>query len=428
MISNVYSYYLAHYGNKSTTKYDSHRRSELKNTYSRILKINRDTPFYKIDLSEEAQKYAIDLKEHARAFSNIAASLSASEDGDFSFKKSAISNDPDSVEVEFTGDGNNPPVQSFNIEIEQLASRQVNMGNYLSSTAHYLASGKYSFDLDIGDLTYEFQFGVGNSDSIINVQEKIARLINRSSIGLEASVVGDSQGNSALRIASESTGTTHMKSTIFRIKSNQDSTVFDPVNALGFARVEQYPANAIFSIDGIRHTSKNNVLTVDGVYELSLKKETQEGSPVTISMKNDSDSIVESIEELIHGYNQMISIANSEKGSRFEGTSRLKMEFSNLARSHSTLLSENGLQVSEDGSITVNREYIEKAVSEGTISDVFRNIGKFKNAIQNKAESISLNPMDYVNNKLVAYKNPGRSLMTPYYTSAYAGMMFNGYV
>ncbi|MGN0480737.1 MAG: hypothetical protein ACI4EV_04135, partial [Lachnospiraceae bacterium] len=60
--------------------------------------------------------------------------------------------------------------------------------------------------------------------------------------------------------------------------------------------------------------------------------------------------------------------------------------------------------------------------------DIFKNLGKFKNAVQNKAETIALNPMDYVNNKIVAYKNPGRSFTTPYYTSAYAGMMFNGYI
>lgn len=36
--------------------------------------------------------------------------------------------------------------------------------------------------------------------------------------------------------------------------------------------------------------------------------------------------------------------------------------------------------------------------------------------------------MDYVNNKIIAYKNPTRTYNDPYNLSAYTGMMFNGYI
>ena len=81
MISSVYSYYLSQYGNKSNSKYDSHTRTQLKNTYSKVVKINSQTPVYKLDLSTAAQKYAIDLKEHARALENITEDLSDGADG-----------------------------------------------------------------------------------------------------------------------------------------------------------------------------------------------------------------------------------------------------------------------------------------------------------------------------------------------------------
>jgi hypothetical protein len=35
--------------------------------------------------------------------------------------------------------------------------------------------------------------------------------------------------------------------------------------------------------------------------------------------------------------------------------------------------------------------------------------------------------MDYVDKKIVAYKNPGHNFASPYITSAYSGMMFNSY-
>lgn len=36
--------------------------------------------------------------------------------------------------------------------------------------------------------------------------------------------------------------------------------------------------------------------------------------------------------------------------------------------------------------------------------------------------------MNYVNNKIVAYKNPHKPVNDPYNLSAYSGMMFNGYI
>ena len=103
MISSVYSYYLAQYGHKTNSKYDSHTKAQLKNTYSRVLKSNSRTPTYKTDMSEAAQKYAIDLKENARELSNIANELSGSDGQGMAFKKSAVSSNSESVSAAYIG-------------------------------------------------------------------------------------------------------------------------------------------------------------------------------------------------------------------------------------------------------------------------------------------------------------------------------------
>ena len=51
MISNVYSYYLSQYGNKYNSKYESHTKAQLKNMSGKVMKINSQTPAYKIDTS-----------------------------------------------------------------------------------------------------------------------------------------------------------------------------------------------------------------------------------------------------------------------------------------------------------------------------------------------------------------------------------------
>ena len=426
MISSVYSYYLSQYGNKSNSKYDSHTRTQLKNTYSKVVKINSQTPVYKLDLSTAAQKYAIDLKEHARALENITEDLSDGADGTMTFKKSAVSSNASAVNASYITDfGAASDDESFDINVKQLACSQLNTGNYLQPRSKHIKPGEYSFDLSINDVIYEFQFKVDNSETTNNIQNKIARLINRSNIGLTANIKEDSLGNTAINIESESTGITGTTPVIFSIKSD-DANNQQLIDTLGLDRVTQYPANAIFDVDGDERSSMSNSITINKAYNVKLSKVTEE--PVTISLKADADSIVESLNELVAGYNNLISVTNDENNNHFQGTEKLQNEIASIARSYKKQLADSGLSLNKDGTISTDKEVIINADNKDALSHIYESLNSFKNSIKEKAEDIALNPMDYVNNKIIAYKNPLRSFPDPYNLSAYTGMMFNGYI
>ena len=184
MISSAYSYYVSQYGRKTNSKYDTHTRTQLKASYIRVLKANSQAPTYKIDFSEAAQKYAIDLKEHARQLCYITRDLSADASGEMIFKKSAQSSRPDAVSAEFIGDSSTPDTDSIDIYVKQLASQQVNTGNFLQPKQRLLKPGTYTFELNINNLTYEFEFDVSDSENNSDIQNKISRLINRSDMSL----------------------------------------------------------------------------------------------------------------------------------------------------------------------------------------------------------------------------------------------------
>lgn len=426
MISSVYSYYLSQYGNKSNSKYDSHTRTQLKNTYSKVVKINSQTPVYKLDLSTAAQKYAIDLKEHARALENITEDLSDGADGTMTFKKSAVSSNASAVNASYITDfGAASDDESFDINVKQLACSQLNTGNYLQPRSKHIKPGEYSFDLSINDVIYEFQFKVDNSETTNNIQNKIARLINRSNIGLTANIKEDSLGNTAINIESESTGINGTTPVIFSIKSD-DANNQPLIDTLGLDRVTQYPANAIFDVDGDERSSMSNSITINKAYDVKLSKVTEE--PVTISLKADADSIVESLDELVAGYNNLISVTNDENNNHFQGTEKLQNEIASIARSYKKQLADSGLSLNKDGTISADKEVIINADNKDALSHIYESLNSFKNSIKEKAENIALNPMDYVNNKIIAYKNPLRSFPDPYNLSAYTGMMFNGYI
>ena len=426
MISSVYSYYLSQYGNKSNSKYDSHTRTQLKNTYSKVVKINSQTPVYKLDLSTAAQKYAIDLKEHARALENITEDLSDGADGTMTFKKSAVSSNAYAVNASYITDfGAASDDESFDINVKQLACSQLNTGNYLQPRSKHIKPGEYSFDLSINDVIYEFQFKVDNSETTNNIQNKIARLINRSNIGLTANIKEDSLGNTAINIESESTGINGTTPVIFSIKSD-DANNQPLIDTLGLDRVTQYPANAIFDVDGDERSSMSNSITINKAYDVKLSKVTEE--PVTISLKADADSIVESLNELVAGYNNLISVTNDENNNHFQGTEKLQNEIASIARSYKKQLADSGLSLNKDGTISADKEVIINADNKDALSHIYESLNSFKNSIKEKAENIALNPMDYVYNKIIAYKNPLRSFPDPYNLSAYTGMMFNGYI
>lgn len=81
-IDSVYNYYLTTYGKtSSSSRYDAHKKSELRDTYNRIVKSNKDAPLYKIQLNDETERFVIDLKERAKNAKNVAASLSMNGGG-----------------------------------------------------------------------------------------------------------------------------------------------------------------------------------------------------------------------------------------------------------------------------------------------------------------------------------------------------------
>ena len=289
MISSAYSYYLSQYGHKVNAKYDTHDKTQLNNAYGKVVKTNSQAPVYKVDISEQAQKYAIDLKEHARELGFIARDLSDDQSGQMILRKSAQSSNPEAVEATYVGDSSSPDTSEFEVVVKQLASGQTNTGNFLQPGSRHIKPGNYSFDLNINNLTYEFEFNVSEAENSSDIQNKISRLINRSKIGLKSNVSTDSLGNTALEIKSESTGITSIKPTIFNIEgSDGKESNIELVNTLGLDRVTEYPTNAIYTINGNEQYSPSNEITINHAYGLKFNKTTDD-SPATISLSTDDN-------------------------------------------------------------------------------------------------------------------------------------------
>ena len=90
-------------------------------------------------------------------------------------------------------------------------------------------------------------------------------------------------------------------------------------------------------------------------------------------------------------------------------------------------LEKLGFVFNESGELSLNDEAFKNSILDESGHAQLSGIRNFTNSVLRKTDQISLNPIEYVDKKIVAYKNPGHNFATPYVTSNYSGMLFNSY-
>lgn len=431
---DAYAYYLSTYGQNRPTRYDSHKKSDLRKVYNAIVKTNREAPLYKLSGKDDVAKFAIDIKENAKAIQNVVASLSDSY-GDFSDsfrKKVAISSDEDSVSVKYVGDGSETTeLENFNIEVKQLSSPQINTGNFLKNDSLSIIPGSYSFDLNINSAAYEFLFNVNPGESNLDVMRKLAGLVNRSSLGISATIkhgtTDQGEPASALNLTSRQTGRINDEP-VFTVKPGPNASSIQFLETLGIEHISKEAENARFLLNGEELESLVNSFSISNTFELSLNNISPEGKPAEISFKTDVDAVADNIMSLVNTFNGILEIAQNSSVEATGDTNKLYNEMSSVSRSRRDSLGEIGLDVADNGTVSLNLDKLESAIQPENADTTFSRLSSFKNAIGAKADTIAINPMNYVNKVVVNYKNPGRTFTAPYFSTVYSGMMLDRYI
>lgn len=429
-IDSTYDYYIATYANQEVSRYDSHKKSDLRRVYNNIVRTNKESPLYKILNVQDATKYAIDIKEHAKSIQNVVASLSdkyGSFENSFQ-KKVAESSDEQSVSVKYVGNGKEEnQADQFSIEIQRLASPQNNTGNYLQDNSLSFTPGSYSFDLNTNTSSYEFQYNVNMGENNLNVIQKLANLVNNANLGIDAEVLSDGEGSSALSLTSKQTGLSSEEEYLFSIKPSASSESITAMGLLGISNVTSPAENSSFLLNGTEHSSLSNTFTINNAFELTLKG-TNTGTPATIGFKTNTDAVADNIQTLVDAYNKMVDTASAYAGSKVGDGNRLYNDLSSLTSHHRAELGYIGLMVDDESRITIDRDILANAVSPDRAENTFDTLTRFRDSMGSKADHASVNPMFYVNKILVAYKNPGHNFATPYISSIYSGMMLDSFI
>ena len=67
-LNNVYNFYMTTYAPKSSTPYDTHKKSELRHVYNSIVKMNKEAPLFILDTSKDSQQFAVGIRRTPESF------------------------------------------------------------------------------------------------------------------------------------------------------------------------------------------------------------------------------------------------------------------------------------------------------------------------------------------------------------------------
>lgn len=426
IIQGAYNYYLSTYGNSATSRYDTHKKSELRSVCNNILKINKESPLYKIRNNKQVPTFLIDIKENARQLKNVVSSLSDSGEGLKSAfqKKVAVSSDEDIVSATYIGSPENEDAsQNFDIEVRQLASPQTNLGNFLDSRSLDFAPGDYTFDLSTTTNSYEFQYTVNPDDTNRSIQEKLSRLFNNSGVGLTAEILTDERGKSALKLTSKQTGLSESESALFEITPKATINSIEAMETLGINQITSPAQNSFFIFNGEEYSTYSNVFTINKAFELKLNGISPEDTPSQIGFKTSVDAVADNLQNLVDAYNGFI-----ETGERYSDGiqgNRLLRDLRGVSFAFRNDLESIGMIVNDNGSVSIDRDLLAETIDTSESDGVFFVLDSFKNSLSAKANNVSIDPIQYVDKIVVTYKKPGFNFASPYHSSLYSGMMMN---
>ena len=421
--SNVYDYYLSTYAKQAgNSRYDTHKKSELRGVYNRMVKTNKDAPLYKMNIDDDALNFVIDLKETARNMQNVVSSLTSEGDDIESvfYKKIAVSTNEDAVDVEYVGDDKNPDTPVFEVGVKAVATPQVNTGNFLPANGRDFEAGSYSFDLDTTSNSYEFQFNVNYDDSNYTVQRKIERLINTSNVGLKAEVITNERAQSALQITSKQTGLADSEECLFSISSG---TAWKEIKLLGIDQISSPAESSVFTLNGSEHSSLANTFTINQEFEITIKDVTPDGEPAQIGFKANTEAIADSVDNLLTSFNGFLEVG--QKYSSGKGNNQLLNEINSISKSYASELAKVGILINDDMSLSLDKEAMAGVVTGEAAKAAFKTLNKFKDALSREADKTAVNPMNYVDKVAVEYKNPGKNFAAPYASSTYSGLLID---
>lgn len=425
MDMSVYNNLLTTFEPKTTVKY-AHDASELRSVVKRIRKQTQESPVYLVDFSDAKQSFVLGVKEASMKLNNSLQILADETENGLFAKKKARSSDDEQVEAELLETEGKPLPSKFSIRVKQLANAQVNQGKEFYGMKKGLRAGSYQFRVTVNDVAYDFQYNIRKDANNREVIEGLSGFITNAKIGINAVPCYHDSDKISMRLESDMVGIADGKETFsLQDKPSTENNGRGIVEYYGLDNVIVMPKNAVFDLNGVEKSSLNNEFTLGRVVRVKLHEPSEQEA--VIDYHPDSDVIIGGIEEFVSHYNELIE-HNVTFEQRTNVPSKLLRELKSLSKPFINDLESSGITFDEEGYMELDTSQASQAIEEGEMQKLFRADSLITNRLFAKADAVKINPMEYIDKKIVSYQDftkPPRGYS--YITSLYSGLLFNSY-
>ncbi|MDO4232989.1 MAG: flagellar filament capping protein FliD [Lautropia sp.] len=270
---------------------------------------------------------------------------------------------------------------SHSLVVKQLAQSQAVATRALASDVKF-GAGTISIQMGSTDETGT-AFQADGTRNAVNITvadgatlTDIRDAINRSSAGINASIVTDANG-SRLMMTSRETGAKNAFQLTSSGGANLDAFSISAQGAGNGSVRTQIARDAKVDLNGLEATSATNKISdmIEGV-TLDLKK--ADPAPVTVHVANDKEALKEDMQAFIDAYNKVNSLINDQTkyipGSKTAGTLqgnatvvRVQQQLRGLMRAQlgddDSSLTKAGFQLARDGSLSISSAKLDDLIN-----------------------------------------------------------------
>lgn len=407
-----------------TTKHVNNS-TELRSVVKRIRKQTQSSPVYLLNFTKAKQSFVLGVKESSmRIHDSLQTLADDSEDGIFAQKK-ARSSDLEQVGAELLDTDVDHLPNAFSIKVKQLANSQVNQGKEYYETGKGLTAGSYQFRVMVNDVGYDFQYNIRKDANHREVIQGLSDFITKAKIGIEAKPYSSGAGKIGMRLESTMVGAPDGKAIFTLEDKSSEGKGRGIVEYYGLDHVAVMPKSAVFDLNGTEKTSLSNEFILGRAVKVSLRKPSD--VETTIDYHPDSDAIIAGVEEFVSSYNALID-HNLTFEQKTGTQSKLLNELKKLSAPFANELESCGISFDEEGHMGLDTALATQAIEAGDMQKLFQPDSAMTNRMFAKTDQIKINPIEYVDKKVVSYPNftkPPRGYS--YITSLYSGLLFNFY-
>jgi flagellar hook-associated protein 2 len=256
--------------------------------------------------------------------------------------------------------------------------------------------------------------------------KKVAEFMNMAVPGVNATVEkGSSADYGRIVIVSEQSGKYGEPALDF---FDTDLYKTGLVEYFGLDRVDTPSSTAEFTINDVRRQTSTNTFNLEGKLRITLNGTSEE--PVTLRIVPDSEKILSSVETVLNTYNRLIRIAQNRTRDDKEHyrATKLISEMKSLENVYAEEMEACGIKSDEKGYLSLDDSLAVQAAIDGGMESLFRRENGFITRLMDKAESIAINPMEYLDKTVVTYPDKeNKTFNNPYVTSMYSGLFFSSY-